>query len=71
VKLTPGQVEFHVSECRAAVKERQGELMTIYEGQGRDSDDGGPGGCQEASGGCTPEVIFRCFFFVGGYGDLL
>ena len=58
VTLNPAQVEFHISECRTAVKERQGELMTIYEGQGRDSDDGGSGGCREASGGCGPEVAF-------------
>ena len=35
--------------------------MTLFEGQGRDPDDGGPGGCREASGGCGPEVAFGVF----------
>ena len=56
VKKTPAQVEWIIDECVDAVKERQGELMTIYEGQGRDSGEGGSGGCREASGGCTAEV---------------
>ena len=60
VTLNPAQVEFHLSECQTAVKERQGELMTIFEGQGRDSDDG-PGGCREASGGCSDEVAYGVF----------
>ena len=61
VKKTLSQVEWISDMCADAVKERQGELMTIYEGQGRDSDDGGSGGCREASGGCGPEVAFGVF----------
>ena len=58
-------------ECADAVRERKEELMTLFEGQERDSDDGGPGGCREASGGCSAEVAYGVFRFVDGDGDLL
>ena len=64
-------IDYKLRECADAVMERKGELLTLFEGQGRDSDDGGPGGCLEASGGCGPEVAYGVFRFVGGDGDLL
>ena len=59
----PSQVDFIDRECGEDVlKERRAGFLSLSEGQGRDSDHGGPGGCQEASGGCGPEVL--CSLFV-------
>ena len=55
------------TQCLDAVRDRQAALMNMFGGQGDNND--APAGCDEAAGGCTPEVVYGIATCVDVDGD--